>query len=537
MNNSSDLYKKSKSSKYRRYFSQKNDIINEFARYHIGTMECESPHVFKQWERGVAGVPVFWDPITRTVYNDNTDTHTLVIGPTGSKKSRLIAMPQVRIIGTAKENMIITDPKAEIYRRTASFLESQGYTIRVINLRTPDLGDMWNPLLVPYKYYCNGDIDRAYEFVNDIAENLMHSSGEHNNDPFWENSAASFLFGLAILLFKYCKEKDLPEKYVTIQNLMRLGDKLLSQKPREAKDKPSILWRYAKTDQIIENNLVGTIETAEDTRGGIISVFKQKMRIFSIQPNLMKMLSSNSFQLDEMENMPTAIFLILPDEKTGYHGIASLFIKQSYEYLIYLAQMMSNEIGTPGSLNRRVNYIIDEFASLPTIHDFPALITAARSRNIRFTLIIQSKHQLLQRYKEETDTIMTNCANWIVLTCRENSFLEEISAICGRTEESPSFPIITPDSIQRLDKDTGEALLLAGRKRPFVTHLPDIDKYDDGVFAYRELKEIRKEDPPVLSFFEEEEKEEEEQKKHKLSRERFEFDKLLQSMKSEEEIK
>lgn len=513
MNISSDLYKRSISERYRKYFLQSTEISNQYSRYSISEKEFSIPFTTKPWEKGCSGVPVFWEPSTQNVYCDHLDNHTIVIGPTGSKKSRLVAMPQAYILGSAKESMIITDPKAEIYQRTASYLEKQGYKIQVLNLRNPNLGDMWNPLIIPYKYYCAGDIDRAYEFVNDVALNMINN--DHSvSDPFWNNSAASFFFGLAILLFKYCNEHDLSDQDVTIPNVIALRNKLLSQTSREAKEKPNLLWKYAKTDPIISNNLVGTVETAEDTRAGIVSSFDQKMRLFSIQPNLMEMLSGNTIDLDSINEKPTAIFLVLPDEKTGYHGVGSLFIKQSYEYLIYLAQNKTHNQLVQASLQRRMNYIIDEFASLPAIHDFPALITAARSRNIRFTLIVQSKHQLIQRYKEESDTIMTNCTNWIVLTCRENSFLEEISALCGKTSEMT--PVVPPDSIQRLNKDTGEALLISGRNRPFITHLPDIEKYDKGDFRARDMKLRERKARSTVVFFEEEERKERE----KMIRER-----------------
>lgn len=478
MGKSSDLYQRSRFEKYRKFFMQSSEIVQSYATYSIKEKTCEASPAAKPWENGRGGVPVFWDPDTKLVYCDAADNHTLVIGPTGSKKSRLVAMPQVRILGAEKENIIITDPKAEIYCRTASYLKSQGYDIRVLNLRSPSEGDSWNPLLVPFHYYCVGDIDRAYEFANDVAQNLMHDIVNKNVDPFWENSAASFFFGLTILLFKYCQDMNLGSSYVTISNIIALSQELLSKKM------PPVLWDYAKKDPFIYANLVGTIEAPSDTRASIVSVFSEKIRLFSIQPNLMDMLSSNSFELDNLDNIPTAIFLILPDEKTSYHGIGSLFVKQSYEYLIYMAQKKSRNVKDAAALGRRMNYIIDEFASMPTIHDFPALITAARSRNIRFTLITQSKHQLMQRYSDETDTIMSNCANWIILTCREHSFLEEVSSLCGRTYGNMSEPIVHPDSIQRLNKDTGEALLLAGRNRPFVTHLPDIEVYDNNEFCH-----------------------------------------------------
>lgn len=516
MSYSSDLYKRSISDRYRKYFMQSSEMTRNYSRYSISEKRFEAPSSVRPWEEGCSGVPMFWDPSYQYVYCDHLDNHTLVIGPTGSKKSRLVAMPQAFVLGAAGENMIITDPKAEIYRRTAAYLERQGYRIQVLNLRNPNLGDMWNPLIIPYRYYCAGDVDRAYEFVNDIAQNMVCNE-QNVSDPFWNNSAASFFFGLTILLFKYCYEHNLSQKDVTMQNVIALRYNLLSQAPGEAKEHPSVLWRYAKTDPIILNNLVGTVETAEDTRSGIVSTFDQKMRMFSIQPNLMEMLSGNTIDFDIISENPTVIFLVLPDEKTGYHSIGSLFIKQSYEYLIYLAQNKTNSALMQASLQRRMNYIIDEFASLPAIHDFPALITAARSRNIRFTLIIQSKHQLIQRYKEEADTIMTNCTNWIVLTCRENSFLKELSELCGKTSESN--PVVTPDSIQRLNKDSGEALLISGRNRPFITHLPDIEKYDKGDFLARNIEARLMETRSEIVFFEEEERLERE--KRRIEREKL----------------
>lgn len=172
---------------------------------------------------------------------------------------------------------------------------------------------------------------------------------------------------------------------------------------------------------------------------------------------------------------PTAIFLIVPDEKTGFHGLVSLFVKQSYEYLVYKAQ---KTMGNGESIKCRVNYILDEFSSLPTINDFPAMITAARSRNIRFNLFLQSKHQLKLRYKEEADTIMANCENWIFLTSREIDFLHEISELCGDVGSSQNKPLLSTSELQRLDKKSGEALVLHGRCKPFISKLADIDEFN-----------------------------------------------------------
>lgn len=277
------------------------------------------------------------------------------------------------------------------------------------------------------------------------------------------------------------------DSYIHLGNIVRLRNMLFANETK------NILWNYARQDPIIESALIGTVETASETRGGILSTFDQKMRIFNIQPNLLGMLSKSSIDFKIISNSPTAIYLIMPDEKTGYHGLVSLFVKQSYEYIIFHAQNKKEQDGFhAGVLKQRLNYVLDEFSSLPTIRDFPAMITASRSRNIRFILVIQSINQLVQRYGEESETIQTNCNNWIFLTSRELPLLRNISELCGTCQESTK-PVLSVAALQRLDKNSGEVLILAGRQKPFVTFLPDISRYDNDIYyeRYLEQQEIK----------------------------------------------
>lgn len=495
----SKIYNKSVSEKYGKYFSPIDELTRPFSIYSLekGSTIQRKTNVMRPWDVGKVGVPLAWNEQANTISVDHTDAHTLVIGPTGSKKSRLIVMPLVRILGSSGESMIISDPKAEVYNRTASYLRQNGYDIFVLNLRSPMHGHRWNPLSIPYEFYSKGDIDKAYEFVNDIAENLLQTD-KSNSEPFWDNSAGSFFFGLVLLLFKYCKDYQLTKDYVHMGNVVSVRNALFTGTKGE---KNVQLWEYAKEDPIIASSLVGTVETAKETRAGILSTFDQKVRIFSIQPNLLDMLGDSDLDMNVIGRKPTAVFLVVPDEKTGYHGLVSLFIKQSYEYMIFDAQNQAERDGFHvGILSNRVNYVLDEFSSLPTIRDFPAMVTAARSRNIRFTLAIQSKHQLIQRYKDETDTIQTNCNNWIFLTGRELQLLEEISSLCGKTLEDNSQPILSVSDLQRLDKDVGEALILCGRSKPCITRLADIDIYDNNQFERIPVSSRTPQSPPKLEI-------------------------------------
>ena len=476
-----DLYDGYGSTAKAAHFEQSSIFRNNLTSYRLDTGRFQA-HKYNLLSSDIGGLPLDWNKREKTIYIDSSDTHTVVIGATGSKKSRLIAMPSVYILGDAGESMIISDPKAEIYKRTASFLKGKGYDIHVVNIRQPNRGSAWNPLFIPYQFYIMGEIDRACEFVNDIAVNLMLVDMSVK-DPYWDYSACNLFFGLVLLLFKICKEKNLSNEYVSMANLLILRREMFSGDSIydiSNSAKHSVFWKYVKDDVMIASNLMGIVDAPERTMTSILSTFDQKMRCFVIQPNLVGMLSHNSISLETIGDKKTVVFLIIPDEKTAYHKLITLFIKQSYEYMIYNAQSKGDS-----KMAIRVNYLLDEFSSLPTIADFPSMITAARSRNIRFTLIVQSKHQLIQRYKEETETILSNCSNWIFLTSREITILKEISELCGVDRNRKE--LVTVSFLQHLDKNAGEALILSGRLYPYKAHLADIDFFDKGKSKELEL--------------------------------------------------
>lgn len=437
----------------------------------------------------LGGIPLMFDFESRRLYIDSSDTHSLVYGSTGSLKTRTIVSPGIKVLGYAGESMIINDPKGELFSRHAGDLKKQGYNIVEINFRDPSLGNSWNPLYIPYQFYINGDLDKSAEFVNDIANNLMVSD-RSTDDPFWDFSASDLLYGLIQLLFRYCKDHSAPINAVNIGNLLTLRRALFSSK-QQAQN--TILWKYASEDELVAASLSGSVYAPKDTMNSILSVFDQKMRSFTIQPTLLEMLANNDFDIADIGKKKTAVFLITPDEKTSYHRLVSMFVKESYEYLIFLAtQTEENKV------ENRINYIIDEFSSLPKIADMPSMISAARSRDIRFLLVVQSQSSLKQRYADEAETIISNCTNWIFFTSRELGLLRELSELCGTQKNH--MPNISVYDLQHLSKERREALVLAGRLKPCKVSMLDIDRFGDRSYTLLEHEKRERMERNYLTF-------------------------------------
>ena len=239
-----------------------------------------------------------------------------------------------------------------------------------------------------------------------------------------------------------------------------------------------------------------TINSPTETRGGILSVFRQKIRLFASREQLSEMLAYSDFNMRDIGKEKTAVFMIIHDEKTTYHALATIFIKQCYETLIDVAQ----ECG--GKLPFRTNFILDEFANMPPLKDVTTMVTAARSRAIRFTFIIQNFAQLNDVYgKEDAETIRSNCGNLMYLLTTELAALEEISKLCGevkskKDDKTASQPLVTVSDLQKLKMN--EVIILRNRMNPFRTKLKqgfDTDwgdsEFGKADFPTREKKEIQ----------------------------------------------
>ena len=420
---------------------------------------------------------------------DDGESHSLIVGATGSGKTSCMVQPLVNILAKKGESMIITDPKGEIYRNNYEYLKAKDYNIVVLNFREPQRGNAWNPLTLPHAFLKEGNSDKSNELLRDLALNIL--SEEKTDDPFWQNTASDFFTGLAQGLFQDVKDP----RQINLNSIIlmltvgekRLGSSTYMKEYFGSKDEKNSAYINAS----------GTVNAPNETQGGIISVFRQRVNIFAMAENLSEMLSYSDFDLKDIGRKKTAVFLVIQDEKKTYHALATIFIKQCYESLIDVAQGNPN-----GMLKVRTNFILDEFANLPALKDVTTMITAARSRQIRFNLIIQNFAQLNQVYgADEAETIKGNCANTIYLLSSELKSLEEISKLAGdrkiKTKDKEEVrPLISVAELQRLKfKD---AILLKHRCSPFKTTLKfsseinwNMPKYPEGVFPERKKHEIQ----------------------------------------------
>jgi len=416
-----------------------------------------------------AGVPLLCNG--KELWIDDSEYHTLVIGATGSGKTQSTVLPTVKVLAKKGESIICTDPKGEIYEKTGNMLLDRGYNIIILNFRNPQKGNAWNPLSLPYRLYTHENKDKAIELLDDLALNILYEENNGNADPFWEKTSADYFSGLALAMFEDTTEEKININSISLTTTVgedKCGGSTYVKEYFALKDPNSPAYINAS----------GTIMAPSETKGSIIAVFKQKIKLFSSRENLSEMLSHSDFDMESIGKQKTAVFIIIQDEKKTYHSLATIFVKQCYETLIDVAQ------ANGGKLPIRTNFLLDEFANMPPLKDVTTMITAARSRQIRFTMIIQNFAQLTQVYgKENAETIKGNCGNMIYLISTELAALEEISKLCGevkskKDDKTASTPLVTVSDLQRMKQF--DQIILRMRQQPFKTSFVPDFKIDWG---------------------------------------------------------
>ncbi len=462
--------------------------ITELKENSLSTEEEFIQNLFQQEldeDYDSSGVPLYY--ANGKVYIDNSDTHTLIFGNTGSKKTRNFVIPSVYTMGMAGESMIISDPKGEIYCNTSGYLRNKDYSIMVFNLREPENSSQWNPLMLPYEYYRNGKVDKAIEMLSDLCMQLK-AQVHTERDPYWENQAMDLLMGMILMLF----ECEPDETKIHMESLQRMRMYIALEDSVNAKS--CVFWDLIRTfpdNSIIRYKLasVYNLRNVEKTLNCVVSTLDSMLRCFIFNRKLLNLISSSNINFETIAQKKTALYLITPDEKKTYHFLVSVFVKQCYECLIDFAQDSNDSF-----LPIRVNFILDEFSNFPRIADMPAMISAARSRNIRFLLIVQSKQQLLAEYGDDAETIKSNCKNWIYLSCRELSLLREIEELCGICEiDGKQYPLLSITQLQRLhiDREDSQALILRSGIAPFISWVKDFSVYPQSKYEKADFPKTR----------------------------------------------
>lgn len=457
-----------------------NYITRSGARFETTERFLQSTSVVNSTETELksAGIPL--THIDENTYATSTDElHCFVIGDSGCGKTRRVILPTIRLLAKAGESMVISDPKGELYRTTANSLREKGYTVQVLNFRNPSRGHRWNPLgLIDELYHSENSEskDKALMMLSDIVD-VLQQGLQGEKDPYWAMAAGDVMRGISLIILDYGELGNLTFENIAL-TAREVRDQLSGSKRSFSSSTPfkDFLSSLPKGSPIYQNISV-IITNAEDTRNCIMSVFEAMISLYSSQESLMDLFAVSEIDINTLGLSPTALFFILPDDTEALYPIATVFVKQIYSSLISLADAQRD-----GKLPNRVTFLLDEFANFAKMPSIESMLTAARSRRIRFVLVCQSMDQLTAKYQEYgRETLLANCRTWVYMSCRNLPFLSRLEELIGyyiSPYTNERIPLVDIGELQHFE--IGQVLVLNDRCRPMMGYLPDYSKYDFG---------------------------------------------------------
>ena len=141
-----------------------------------------------------AGFPVWYEKENgkfKNVYYDNKSPHYVLIGSTGSGKSITVSIPICIQFATAKEkhSVVLTDPKAELFKTTGKIFEENGYNVVTIDFRNPTKSSKINimqPIIDEWKEHCIYDKNMMFFLSYFIKSNKILIEKMFSNKKYQE---------------------------------------------------------------------------------------------------------------------------------------------------------------------------------------------------------------------------------------------------------------------------------------------------------------------------------------------------------------
>ena len=402
----------------------------------------------------------------------------LVVGGSGAGKSRGFALPNIMQCCCS---MVITDPKAELLRKTGGLLEKQGYEVRVFDLINPDTSFCYNPF-----EYVHDDKD-VLRLISNLIQNTT-PKGSQSSDTFWEKSETALLQALML----YLLHEAPPEEQNFAMIMEMLGSAQVKEEDEDYESPLDILFdrlEMRDPDSIAVKQYHIYKQAAGKTAKSILISVGVRLAAFNL-PQIAKLTNTDELDLSSMGERKVALFCCIPDADTSLNYLVGMIYSQLFQTLYYMADRVHG-----GALPVPVNCIMDEFPNVSLPNEFEKILATCRSRSIYCSIIIQNMSQLKALFKDSWESLVGNCDEFLYLGGNEKETHKYVSELLGKETidtntygqtkgKSGSYStnfqqsgreLLQPDEVRMLDNQN--ALLFIRGERPILDAKYDLMKH------------------------------------------------------------
>lgn len=277
------------------------------------------------------------------------DRHILLVGATRSGKSRRIILESIWFTLKAGENMLINDPKGELYAYTSPFAKDNGYQVVAIDFRNPNKGTHYNYMEEIISAIDSGNVAEAVDLTWDLVSVLV---GDLKGEPIWHNGECATIAASILIV-----ATEAPKEYRNLTNVYYFLANMA--KPDPFGEMPITRYLSGLDDTHPAKAVFAMAEIAHPkTRGSFFSSALGTLKHFT-NPKIAEMTGCTDYTFEQMAHEKTIVYIILPDEKKTLYSLASIYIMQQVIY-----NTMSTFVGgfpmAAAGLNDKDGYVIGE---------------------------------------------------------------------------------------------------------------------------------------------------------------------------------
>lgn len=418
-------------------------------------------------------------------YKHKRNLNVLVVGGSGAGKSRTYAIPNIMQCNCS---MVITDPKAELLRKTGGVLERNGYEVRVFDLINPETSWCYNPFA-----YVRDDKD-VLKLINNLIRNTT-PKGAQSSDPFWEKSETALLQALML----YLLHEAPPEEQNFPMIMEMLGSAQVKEDDEDYQSPLDILFERLEMrdpESIAVKQYAIYKQAAGKTAKSILISVGVRLAAFNLK-QIANLTCTDELDLYSIGEKKVALFCCIPDADTSMNYLVGMIYSNLFQTLYYVADRKYG-----GRLPIPVHCIMDEWPNVALPDDFDKILATMRSRGISCSIIIQNIAQMKALFKDSYESLIGNCDEILYLGGNEKEGHKYVSELLGKETldtntygqtkgRSGSYSVnyqqtgrelLTPDEIRLLDNR--KAILFIRGERPIMDDKYDLKKHVN--FRYTE---------------------------------------------------
>ena len=337
-------------------------------------------------------------------YKTQRNNNVAVIGAAGAGKTRSIVSPNIL---QATDSYVISDPKANLYKKYKNYLETKGYEVKKIDFINIRESMHYNLFLKTL----SKDRIVTQQNITKMAHNLVKSAVLDKcsaGDPFWDNSSEILL---AALIAYTLDDPAIAKK--DFETIVRLINSLTVNEDNSneegvldrvfIRNRSTDLYKFAQLKyRSFRVAAAKTLKSIQISANSMISKYANT--------EISMMMQRDDLDIASIGQKKTALFICASDCDRTYDGLVNIVFTQIMNGLVeYADSLPESRLPIP------VRFILDDFATNVCINEFPRMISSVRSRGISAMIFLQAESQLQNFYKDDGRTILGSCDTYVYL--------------------------------------------------------------------------------------------------------------------------